>query len=106
MRLEHRLVGGYVRYISPHIIIITEDPKLSLELSDISMPIILEYNVQQILHFQKNIVIGIGTCHDWTCLRNHCFSQYSERNLCQETWKTEVKDEEKHGKYPQTNKRI
>ena len=22
MRLEHRLVGGYVRYISPHIIII------------------------------------------------------------------------------------
>ena len=25
MRLEHHLVGGYVRYISPHIIIIIKD---------------------------------------------------------------------------------
>ena len=25
MRLEHHLVGGYVRYISPHIIIIIND---------------------------------------------------------------------------------
>ena len=27
MRLEHHLVGGYVRYISPHIIIIIIDVK-------------------------------------------------------------------------------
>ena len=25
MRLEHHLVGGYVRYVSPHIIIIIKD---------------------------------------------------------------------------------
>ena len=25
MRLEHHLVGGYVRYISPHIIIINQE---------------------------------------------------------------------------------
>ena len=28
MRLEHHLVGGYVRYISPHVIIIIMLPKL------------------------------------------------------------------------------
>ena len=27
MRLEHHLVGGYVRYISPHIIIIIINPR-------------------------------------------------------------------------------
>ena len=27
MRLEHHLVGGYVRYISPHIIIIINKKK-------------------------------------------------------------------------------
>ena len=31
MRLEHHLVGGYVRYISPHIIIIIITGKLGKE---------------------------------------------------------------------------
>ena len=30
MRLEHHLVGGYVRYISPHIIIIIMGPHVQL----------------------------------------------------------------------------
>ena len=30
MRLEHHLVGGYVRYISPHIIIIIINRKLQI----------------------------------------------------------------------------
>ena len=30
MRLEHHLVGGYVRYISPHIIIIINQTRLVL----------------------------------------------------------------------------
>ena len=37
MRLEHHLVGGYVRYISPHIIIIIHtSPELFLSLDTIS----------------------------------------------------------------------
>ena len=34
MRLEHHLVGGYVRYISPHIIIITDSMPLLKVCSD------------------------------------------------------------------------
>ena len=30
MRLEHHIVGGYVRYISPHIIIIIIKPDFDL----------------------------------------------------------------------------
>ena len=29
MRLEHHLVGGYVRYISPHIIIISNSRRVN-----------------------------------------------------------------------------
>ena len=39
MRLEHHLVGGYVRYISPHIIIIIiMYSAFAIELSDLSKP--------------------------------------------------------------------
>ena len=37
MRLEHHLVGGYVRYISPHIIIIIIDANMQLNLGIYSM---------------------------------------------------------------------
>ena len=33
MRLEHHLVGGYVRYISPHIIIIIITILLNIQLN-------------------------------------------------------------------------
>ena len=45
MRLEHHLVGGYVRYISPHIIIIIKKQHRSL-IIHVSFNIVSMQNMQ------------------------------------------------------------
>ena len=50
MRLEHHLVGGYVRYISPHIIIIIKNfPAGTIEAFDKVIDVIIV--TQYTLHF-------------------------------------------------------
>ena len=46
MRLEHHLVGGYVRYISPHIIIILLlGPALAVQLLSTLLMMVINYDV-------------------------------------------------------------
>ena len=52
MRLEHHLVGGYVRYISPHIIIIIINIKLQQ---------------QSLLYFDTSIAQARETLHGAGC---------------------------------------
>ena len=57
MRLEHHLVGGYVRYISPHIIII------------ITMKIYL-FLVKQ--HHWRQVLVGTNILHRYPSLKIRC----------------------------------
>ena len=61
MRLEHHLVGGYVRYISPHIIIIINWWPIALHTwgwkASIMQNLNTSWEMKEILHLWKWVMI-------------------------------------------------
>ena len=71
MRLEHHLVGGYVRYISPYIIIIIiiiKTPQVWLEFEPTNLIPISDLGINPRLKQQQDSINNIGQWLNCTCM--------------------------------------